>query len=152
MKTSNKYDSFTKFKDYFQSHDRAIESLANNEKSPLEQLKDTICLHIYINNGVTPQLGAMLLKTIDFIEDEDFENRLIEMNSLTLEITKSMGFTIYNAINELVFDREIDDSILPINNKVLVSLNTVTDDAMKHKDLIMSTIADVINELKNKSW
>ena len=57
----------------------------------LDELRHSVRLYMILMNGPNAQLAALLLKTLDFIDDEDERRRNDEMAFLSLVIVQAIA-------------------------------------------------------------
>ena len=69
------------------------------DSEEIRELKHSIRIHLLIMAGPSPQLCAFLVKTVDFIEDTDFDRRRNEMLALSFHIVEAVGIHIQKSID-----------------------------------------------------
>lgn len=111
------------------------EDYSDNRIEEIEELKHAIRTHVIINNGVSDQLCAFLLKLIDFLTDEDDARKRKEILSLAYTISEACALYISGVvdshINRLEAEGSQNQQLKDLNNNILVEIGKWRSDTDK---------------------
>lgn len=107
----------------------------------IDEFKHSIKMHILLNGGPSERLCVFLLKSVDFIEDEDKQRSISEM-------VKISYYIIEDAVKNLHDKLLVDD---PLRNELSTILKTHdrTGDFLIRKYDIVNRISNFISGKKH---
>lgn len=121
---------------------------------PLRELKHSIKVHVSIMAGPSQQLCALLVKLVDWIDDEDKQRREKEMLDLAFFIVEAAGIYIQQSIDVRAAKAMRDGNAMPesIRTKgddilILIGQSKKLDDRIAAKHAILRGIAEALKAL-----
>ena len=128
------------------------EDFSDSRIPAVEELKHAIRTHVVLMNGVSDQLGAYLLKLIDFLTDNNEERRIKEIAQLAYNISEAASLYVSGIIDSHInrFEterRSISDNLKRQNDQVLVEIGKwrSSQDKIAAKNAVLSAMAKALN-------
>lgn len=118
----------------------------------IEDLKHSIRTHIIVTNGVNDQLGAFLLKLIDFIVDKNEVRKLNEIRQLSYSITEAASIYVSSIIDGHVNKNEseskpVSQDLKDANDNILIEIGKWRSktDKVSAKSAVLKAMATALN-------
>lgn len=115
----------------------------------VEELKHSIRTHIMLMNGVNEQLGAFLLKLIDFVTDADEDRKQREIMQLAYTIAEAASIYASGVIDSHIQRNETDGRSASVelkeaNDNILVEIGRWRNKADKKmaKDNVLKALSN----------
>lgn len=127
------------------------EDFSDKSVREIEELKHSIRTHILLMNGVNDQLGAFLLKLIDFLTDTDEVRRLNEISQLAYTIAEAASIYVSGVIDSHIqkFEsesRDVNEALKDANDDILVQIGKwrSKSDKMSAKYAVLKALASAL--------
>lgn len=103
------------------------EDISERRNPAVEELKHSVRTHILLMNGVNDQLGAFLLKLIDFITDSDEDRKQREIMQLAYTIAEAASIYASGVIDSHIQRNEsegraVNAELKETNDEILVAI------------------------------
>lgn len=128
------------------------EDFSDSRIQAVEELKHAIRTHVVLMNGVSDQLGAYLLKLIDFLTDNNEERRLKEIGQLAYNISEAVSLYVSGIIDSHINRHEAEKRPVSYdlkrkNDEVLVEIGKWRSDPDKlaAKNAVLAAMAKALN-------
>jgi hypothetical protein len=128
------------------------EDFSDSRIQAVEELKHAIRTHVVLMNGVSDQLGAYLLKLIDFLTDNNEDRRIKEIGQLAYNISEAVSLYVSGIIDSHINRNEaekrpVSEDLKRQNDEVLVEIGKWRSNADKlaAKNAVLAAMAKALN-------